>query len=100
MLFLGDVVAFEDMLDQVDIALTDKHLGHPMLSSMIKRKKQEVARHREKAFVHEDDIETYLEDNHSEIMEYCGQSFTFDEILMEFDYLEICDTIWYIVEEF
>jgi len=100
MLCLGDVVAFEDMLEQIEISLTDAHSGHPKLKSMIQRKKLEISDYINNRFVHEDDIETYFEDHHYEIMQYCGQGFTFDDMLMELDYVEVCDTTWYVVGGF
>ena len=100
MMILGDVVTFEDMLEQIEYSLTDAHSGHPKLNSMIQRKKSEISDCRDKRFIHEDDIEDYLESHHSEILKGCGGEFTYDDILMELDYIDLCDVIWYIVGEF
>ena len=100
MFILGDIVTFEDMLEQIEVSLTDAHSGHPKLNSMIQRKKLEISDYRDKRFIHEDDIEDYLEDSHPYILEGCGGEFAFDDLLMELDCIDLCDAVWYIVGEF
>ncbi len=97
---LGEVVMFEDMIEQVESAIIDRCGNHPAIMKIIKEKQFNLQKYDGKVFIHEDDIERYLEDHHEDNLAYCNYDFDFDDMLAEIENFDLCGITWYVMEVF